>query len=43
MRASIPVSVRLAFTASECLDIGIALGSPVSLDYYDKATPNKSL
>lgn len=21
----------------ECLDIGVALGSPVSLDYYDKA------
>ena len=27
----------IAFTANECLDIGIALGSPVSLDYYDKA------
>jgi hypothetical protein len=25
------------FTANDCLDIGIALGSPVSLDYYDKA------
>ncbi len=32
----VPVSVPLAFTATECLDIGIALGSPVSLDYYDK-------
>lgn len=34
---TVPVSVPLAFTASECLDIGIALGSPVSVDYYDKA------
>jgi len=25
------------FTANDCLDIGVALGSPVSLDYYDKA------
>ena len=33
---TVPISVPLAFTASECLDIGIALGSPVSLDYYDK-------
>ena len=24
-------------SASDCLDIGVALGSPVSLDYYDKA------
>ena len=28
---------HLLFTANDCLDIGIALGSPVSLDYYDKA------
>ncbi len=27
----------MAFSANECLDIGVALGSPVSLDYYDKA------
>jgi hypothetical protein len=27
----------LLFTASDCLDIGVALGSPVSLDYFDKA------
>ena len=27
----------LVFTANDCLDIGIALGSPVSLDYYEKA------
>ncbi len=33
----VPISAPLAFTANECLDIGIALGSPVSLDYYDKA------
>ena len=26
-----------AFTANECLDFGMALGYPVSLDYYDKA------
>ncbi len=32
-----PVSCPIAFTANECLDIGVALGSPVSLDYYDKA------
>ena len=28
---------RCLFTANDCLDIGIALGSPVSLDYCDKA------
>ena len=33
---TVPVSTPIAFTATECLDIGIALGSPVSLDYYDK-------
>ena len=32
----VPVSAPLLFSV-ECLDIGIALGSPVSLDYYDKA------
>jgi hypothetical protein len=26
----------LLFTANDCLDIGIALGSPVWLDYCDK-------
>jgi hypothetical protein len=26
----------LGFTANDCLDIGIAHGSPVSLDYFDK-------
>lgn len=27
----------LAFTANDCLDFGSDLGSPVSLDYFDKA------
>jgi len=27
----------LVFTANDCLDIGVALGSPVSLDYCHKA------
>ena len=30
-------SVPAAFTASETFDIGVDLGSPVSLDYYNKA------
>jgi hypothetical protein len=33
---TVPISPPLLFTANDCLDIGIALGSPVSLDYYDK-------
>ncbi|MBV8582447.1 MAG: hypothetical protein JO241_00505 [Candidatus Eremiobacteraeota bacterium] len=33
----VPISAPLAFTANDCLDIGIALGSPVSLDYREKA------
>ncbi len=33
----VPVSAPLLFTANDCLDIGTALGSPVSLDYRDKA------
>ncbi len=33
----VPVSVPLLFTANDCLDIGTCLGSPVSLDYYDRA------
>ena len=32
----VPISAPLIFTANDCLDIGIALGSPVSLDYFDK-------
>jgi hypothetical protein len=34
---TVPISAPLAFTANDCLDIGMALGSPVSLDYRDKA------
>jgi len=33
----VPVSAPLLFTANDCLDFGIALGSPVSLDYFDRA------
>lgn len=33
----VPISAPLLFSANECLDIGTALGSPVSLDYYDRA------
>ena len=33
----VPVSAPLLFTANDCLDIGTDLGSPVSVDYYDKA------
>jgi hypothetical protein len=29
------------FAANDCLDIGKSLGSPVSLDYYDRA-PSRS-
>jgi arylsulfatase len=33
---TVPISAPLIFTANDCLDIGISLGSPVSLDYCDK-------
>jgi hypothetical protein len=33
----VPVSAPVGFTANDCLDIGVALGSPVSLDYREKA------
>ena len=33
----VPVSAPLIFTANDCLDFGIDLGSPVSVDYYDQA------
>jgi hypothetical protein len=33
----VPISAPVAFTANDCLDIGMALGSPVSLDYCEKA------
>jgi arylsulfatase A-like enzyme len=36
-QGQVPVSVPLAFTANGCLNIGTNLGSPVSLDYYDRA------
>jgi arylsulfatase len=29
-------TVAGAFTASETLDVGVDLGSPVSLDYFDR-------
>jgi arylsulfatase len=34
---TVPVSAPLLFTANDCLDIGTCLGSPVSLDYYERA------
>jgi len=33
----VPVSAPVGFTANDCLDIGQALGSPVSMDYREKA------
>ena len=33
----VPVSAPLIFTANDCLDFGIDLGSPVGLEYYDQA------
>jgi arylsulfatase A-like enzyme len=36
-RGQVPVSVPVMFTANDCLDIGTDLGSPVSVDYFDKA------
>lgn len=34
---TVPVSAPLLFTANDCLDIGTCLGSPVSLDYRERA------
>jgi hypothetical protein len=34
---TVPISAPLLFTANDCLDIGIAHGSPVSLEYHEKA------
>ena len=34
---TVPVSAPLLFTANDCLDFGVDLGSPVSVDYYDDA------
>ena len=36
-KGRVPVSAPLGFTANDCLDIGTDLGSPVTLDYYDRA------
>jgi arylsulfatase len=36
-KGQVPISAAVLFTANDCLDIGTDLGSPVSLDYYDKA------
>jgi arylsulfatase A-like enzyme len=33
----VPVSAPLLFTANDCLDVGTCLGSPVSLDYRERA------
>jgi arylsulfatase len=35
-RATVQRTVPAAFTASETFDVGIDLGSPVSLDYFDR-------
>ena len=36
-RTTVKRTVPGAFTASETLDVGVDLGSPVSLDYFDLA------
>jgi hypothetical protein len=36
-KGRVPVSAPLGFTANDCLDIGTDLGSPVSIDYFDRA------
>ena len=36
----VPVSAPLIFTANDCLDFGIDLGSPVGIEYYDLAPSN---
>jgi hypothetical protein len=33
----VPISAPLLFTANDCLDFGVDLGSPVSVEYYDDA------
>jgi hypothetical protein len=33
----VPVSAPLIFTANDCLDFGIDLGSPAGIEYYDQA------
>jgi arylsulfatase len=36
-RTTVTRTVPAAFTASETFDVGVDLGSPVSLDYFDRA------
>jgi arylsulfatase len=36
-KGEVPITAPLMFTANDCLDFGSDLGSPVSIDYYDKA------
>jgi arylsulfatase len=36
-RVTVPYTLPLAFTATETFDVGVDLGSPVSLDYFDRA------
>ncbi len=33
----VPVSAPLVFTANDALDFGIDLGSPVGIEYFDRA------
>jgi arylsulfatase len=35
-RTTVKRTVPAAFTASESFDVGVDLGSPVSLDYFDR-------
>ena len=37
MRVAVKRTVAGAFSASETLDVGVDLGSPVSFDYFDRA------
>lgn len=37
IRGEIPTLVTAGFSANECFDVGIDLGSPVSEAYFDKA------
>jgi hypothetical protein len=36
-KGTVKRTVPAAFTASETFDVGVDLGSPVSLDYFDRA------
>ncbi len=36
-KGQVPISAPFLFTANDCLDIGTDLGSPFSLDYFDRA------